>query len=162
MDQTMQSHPMRRKERQLSLEDTKSILQSAEYGTLSMNGTEGAPYAVPLSFVCDGEAVYFHCAMQGHKIDCLRADPRVCFTAVGAVKAVYEKHFTTNYESAMLGGIAQEVEDDAEKRRVLRLLCEKYLPDYEEKIDLAIDHSIGRTAVWKIAPQWMTGKAHRG
>jgi hypothetical protein len=37
------------------------------------------PYVVPLSFGYDGEALYFHTARRGKKIDFISANPRVCF-----------------------------------------------------------------------------------
>ena len=40
---------------------------------------DGEPYLVPLSFGYDGEALYFHTAPKGKKIDCIDANPRVCF-----------------------------------------------------------------------------------
>ena len=37
------------------------------------------PYLVPLCFGYDGSCLYFHTAHTGKKIDCLQANPDVCF-----------------------------------------------------------------------------------
>ena len=44
---------------------------------------DGTPYAVPVNMTRAGEWLYFHCAREGKKMDCLRACPQVCVTAVG-------------------------------------------------------------------------------
>ena len=33
---------------------------------------------MPLNFAREGEALYLHCAAEGRKLRCLRAQPEVC------------------------------------------------------------------------------------
>ena len=56
---------MRRSSQQLTMEETQNILQKGTSGVLSLLGDEGYPYGVPLSYVYDGEKLYFHCAKTG-------------------------------------------------------------------------------------------------
>ncbi len=158
----MEARPMRRKDRAISLEEAQAVLREATYGTLSIVSSAGEPYGVPLSFVYEGGALYFHCAKVGHKIDCLRANPQASFVAVNSADAVYSGSFTMNFRSAMLGGTATELPEGGEKHDALMALCRKYLPEYMEKAEHAITSTADQTAVWKIAPDWITGKAKLG
>ncbi len=60
---------MRRKDRELSNEDTLAILTNAEYGVLSTVSSNGLPYGVPINFCIIDEVLYFHCALEGSKLD---------------------------------------------------------------------------------------------
>jgi len=155
------ARPVRRKDRQLARDEAEQILTKAEYGVLSVIGDGGAPYGVPLSFVWLEGAVYFHCAKEGHKTDALRRDARVSFAAVCGVDAVYENDFTTAYSSVVVSGVAAEASSEEERRAALTALCVKYLPEHAEKADGAIQAHIGRTAVWKIVPLYITAKGRK-
>ena len=99
---------MRRKDRALEREAALRILDQTEWMTLSMTQPDGTPYAVPVNMTRAGEWLYFHCAREGKKIDCLRACPQVCVTAVGHARVIPEQ-YTTEYESAVVFGTAEEV-----------------------------------------------------
>jgi len=60
---------MRRIDRMLSIEESKDILKNCEYGVLSSISDNGYPYGVPLSYVYFDDAIYFHSAREGHKIE---------------------------------------------------------------------------------------------
>lgn len=154
---------MRRKDRQLSYEETAKILTEAEYGILATVNAEGAPYTVPLSYVFKDGRVYFHCANQGHKIANLAADCRVSFCVVENTRPVYGGNggFTTYYESAVVFGAAREVIDWPEKQDALQALCMKYLPEHQDKIADYIEHYKNRTLVYAVEPEAVTGKANR-
>ncbi|MDL2214444.1 pyridoxamine 5'-phosphate oxidase family protein [Clostridia bacterium OttesenSCG-928-O13] len=156
-----QNHPMRRKDRALSQEDTMELLAKGEWGMLATADAEGAPLATPLSYVMLEDVVYFHCAKQGHKMDNLAAQKNVCFCVVGETQPVYDGNPTTYYESVMVHGTAFAVEDEGEKRRILLALCEKYLPQHMEQSAQAMEKSIGVTAVVGIRPRQVTGKGKR-
>ena len=67
---------MRRHRQQLSREECVSILDRCTSGVLALTGDGGYPYAVPLSYVYSDGAIYFHSAVQGHKVDAIRRDSR--------------------------------------------------------------------------------------
>ena len=46
---------MRRKKQQLSMEESRRILDEGTSGVLALSGDEDYPYAVPISYVYDGE-----------------------------------------------------------------------------------------------------------
>lgn len=148
---------MRRKDRETSREFAYSVADKCEYAVLSMTLTDGMPYCIPLTIVRDGEFIYFHCAMEGQKIDALRQNPNICMACVGDTHRMEDK-FTTAYESAVLFGKAEEVTEDEEKICALRLLCERHTPTNMAAFDEAIQRSLFRTAVWRIRIQTITGK----
>ena len=53
---------MRRKRQALSREEISLILYRGTSGVLALSGDDNYPYAVPISYVYDGEKIYFHCA----------------------------------------------------------------------------------------------------
>ncbi len=149
--------PMRRSDRAVTREQAWEILENAQYMTLSMQGADGAPYGVTLSFAREGEGLVFHCAAQGYKVDSLRKNPAVCVTAVCAQRTRPEE-FTVAYESAVAFGTAREVTDPVEKRRALLAICKKYAP--ENPGAAAYAEQYPGVAVWRVEVQAITGKVH--
>ncbi|WP_435065454.1 pyridoxamine 5'-phosphate oxidase family protein [Halobaculum sp. EA56] len=78
------------------------------YGTLSLQGESG-PYAVPVSFGYDGDAVYTYLLRFGEesrKIDAAERSERACLTA-------FEVESRFDWRSVVVAGTLEEV-DDAE------------------------------------------------
>lgn len=151
--------PMRRNDRALSETQSIEILQKGEYGILSTVSADGQPYGVPVSFAFEGTALYFHCAVEGHKLENLTANPRVSFCVVGETKVLPDK-FATRYESAIVFGSASELTGD-EKHAGLTKLLEKYSADFMEKGEKYINSDIQKTRVFKIEIESVSGKARR-
>ena len=148
---------MRRKDREMDEAFALGIADKCEYAVLSMTDGGGAPYCVPISIVRDGRDVFFHCAREGKKVDAMRGKAEVCIACVGSVRPAADK-FTTEFESAIIRGRAEEVLEDAEKIRALRLLCQRHTPANMHNFDAAVSKSLARTAVWKVAIREITGK----
>lgn len=157
----MQTKPMRRNDRQRSESEALAILRNGEYGILATVDVDGQPYGVPLSYIARGGFVYFHCAHEGHKIDNLKLNPKASFTVVGRTRPVYDKNFTTMYESVVIFGEVAEIVDEREKYDILYALAEKYLPDYMDKAEGGIAKSLARTAVYGLSMDAVTAKARR-
>lgn len=151
---------MRRKDREMDKNFALAVADKCEYAVLSLISPEGKPYAIPLSVVCEGEYMYFHCAMEGEKIDCMRNNPNGCMVCIGSTEVQADK-FTTKFESAIIKGQLSEVTDEAKKIHVLRILCEKYTPTNMADFDNAIARSISRTAIWKMSINKITGKCKK-
>lgn len=151
--------PIRRSERALTNEQATEILQKGEYGILSTVSPDGQPYGVPVSFVYTDDALYFHCAVEGHKLDNLESNPRVSFCVVGGTELLPDK-FATRYESAIAFGKACELVGN-EKRSALMQLLKKYSADFVEKGERYIENDIEKTRVFKIEIETLSGKARR-
>ena len=152
---------VRRKDRVISYEESLEVLAKCEYGLLATTGEDGWPYAMPLSYALMDGALYFHCALTGHKIDCIARDSRVCFTVVGETQPVYIDDYATYYESVVVRGHALLVTDEKERVRGLKALVDKYLPEYANKFGENVKSFGDSTAVYKITLEQVTGKAKR-
>lgn len=149
---------MRRKDREQGEDFARSVLRKCEYGVLATVNGDGTPYCIPISPVLCGDVIYFHCALEGQKIDNLTSRPQVCLTCVGDTRLLPES-FSTAYESAVVCGRAEMVEDAAEKRFALTKLCEKYAAENMAQVPAAIERSLARTGICKITVTTLTGKA---
>ena len=115
---------MRRADRAISDSEAKSILEKGEFGILSTVSSEGQPYGVPMSHCYTGNVIYFHCALEGHKLDNLSNNSRVSFCVVGKTEVLPES-FATRYESASVFGKEFELTGD-EKHKGLLEIVKKY------------------------------------
>ena len=148
---------MRRFKQELSATEAREILERGSYGVLACAGDGGYPYAVPLNYVLDGENIYFHCSMEGHKIDALRRCEKVSFCVVDQDRIVPEE-LTTYFVSAIAFGRARFVEDAAEKRAALTRLGLKYEPGMDAHVREHVEGSFIRTALIAIEIEHLTGK----
>ena len=151
---------MRRKDRKLDEQVAVSLLEHCEYAVLSTIGEDGNPYGIPISPVLEGKNLYFHCALEGTKLQNIRNHPAVCITCVGETRLVPEK-FTTEYQSAIAFGTASMVEDEEEKVRILYLLCQKYAASNLDAFDREVKRSLHRTVICKIAITEWSAKGKR-
>lgn len=149
---------MRRKNREISRECAYEIIKNSEYGFLSTVSEDGSPYCIAISHALVGNDIYFHCAKQGHKIDNIMRDNRVCFTAVGKTNIIPEE-FTTEYESAVAFGIAEFIEDKNEKLSAMLKICEKYTPEYMEMAGEYANREMDAMHLCRIHVEHITGKA---
>lgn len=157
----MLQREMRRKDRQIPNDQALAILDNGSYLTLSMVDEAAAPYAVPLSFGRIEGTLYFHCALQGMKVDILRHNPRVCCVVVNAGTPYFNNgDFTTSFESAIVFGTAREIHDPDERLAGISCICNKYLPEHQGDIASAMERSGSRTSIWAIDIESITGKAH--
>ncbi len=148
---------MRRKDREMDENFAIGVVDKCQYAVLAMTLPDGSPYCLPLSIARMGRSIYFHCAMEGKKLDALKKESRVCITCVGEVNPVAEK-FSTEYESAVVFGRAERVEQDAEKTEALRAICMRYASSNMGEFQNAVKNSLSRTDVWKISMDSITGK----
>lgn len=150
---------MRLANRQLPHEQAVEILKNASYGVLSMVDETGAPYGVPINYYYEPQdnALYFHCALKGRKLDCIKANPRVSFAVVGAETLVPEQ-FTTYYESVILSGTASLIEGAEEKKQHITRLCEVLTPGPTDLRDAEIEKSLPALHILKLQIEEITGK----
>ena len=83
---------MRRKKQALPKEDCAAILNRGTSGVLALAGDNDYPYAVPISYVYDGEKLYFHCAKSGHKLDAICRNPKASFCVIDQDQIVSEEY----------------------------------------------------------------------
>lgn len=145
---------MRKESREMSAEWALEVFDRAPYITVSMTDTEGMPYAVPLSLArTDERTFYFHCALEGKKLDAISKNPNVCISAVSKCKPTVgpkDGSFTLEFKSAIAFGKAAVIDDETEKISALRAICERFLPKHMDAFNASIARSMARTAVVRI------------
>jgi len=150
---------LRRKDRAIPHEEAIAILNKAEYGVLSTISEDGEPYGVPLNFCIIDKCIYFHCAVEGQKIDNITQNKSVSFCAVGDTK-ILAAEFGTKYESVIVSGEVEEVLD-MNKQIALEGLLHKYSPEFFANGMEYIESVRGKTRVFRISINTLTGKAGR-
>lgn len=149
---------MRRKKQKLSKEMCAEILNRGTSGVLALEGDEGYPYAVPISYVYDGEKLYFHSARSGHKLDAIRRNPKASFCVIDKDQIVPEE-YTTYFRSVIVFGEIRILENEEEKRDAIEKLAVKYAPDdSEENRRQAIDREWKPLCMLEMRPEHMSGK----
>ena len=145
---------MRKASRAMDAAFALEVLDKAPYVTVSFTKPNGTPYGVPLSLArTNDKTFYFHCAMEGEKLDCIATNPMVALSAVTRCTPTVgpkDGSFTLQYKSAMATGKAEIVTDRDEKIEALRAICLRFLPHHMDAFDNAIARSLSRTAVVKI------------
>ena len=138
----------------MSAEWALEVFDKAAFITVSMSGPDGSPYGLPLSLVrTDEKTFWFHCALEGKKLDILRTNPKVFLSAVTRCRPLRgpkDGSFTLEFKSAIAFGKAEIVADDNEKREALRAICQRFLPNHMDAFDAAVARSMSRTAVVRI------------
>ena len=149
---------MRRHKQLLNAEETAAVLNRGTSGVLALSGEDGYPYAVPLSYVFDGEKLYFHSAKAGHKLEALRRCPKASFCVIDQDRIVPEE-YTTYFRSVIAFGTIRELEDEGEKRAAIEKLARKYTPnDTPEGMDAAIRRDWAPLCMLEMTIDHMTGK----
>ena len=134
---------MRRKEKAIT--DNKIIeelIKKGRYITISMSKND-VPYIATLSYGYDNaqNALYFHCANEGQKIDYIKFNPNICGTIIE--DNGYSEGCTQEYRSLIVRGTIEIVDNIQEKKHAFDILLshlekdsnvmkEKYFKDEEE------------------------------
>lgn len=130
------------------------VLDAAPYITISMTLNDGTPYAVPLSLARGSRnTFYFHGAQEGLKLDAIKANPKVCLSAVTKCKPLVgpkDDSFTLEFRSAIAFGRAEIVEDETERVEAMRAICQRFLPQHMPAFEQAVSRSLGHTAIVRI------------
>lgn len=93
-----------------------------------------SPYVVPLNYGYADNALYFHCAREGKKIDLIRANPSVSFSIVAGHEVRPNDracNWGAAYRSVIGLGRAMIISDAAGKEEALRTIMRHYSPELE-------------------------------
>ncbi|WP_059005281.1 pyridoxamine 5'-phosphate oxidase family protein [Bittarella massiliensis (ex Durand et al. 2017)] len=148
---------MRRQRQALSREGCEAVLRRGTSGVLAVVGEDGYPYAVPLSYVFDGERIYFHCAPVGQKLDAIAREERVSFCVVDQDRVVPQE-YTTYFRSAIAFGRARVLREEGEKRAALERLAAKYSPQQPEGRRREIERLFDQVCVVELRIERLSGK----
>jgi uncharacterized protein len=153
---------MRRKDRETTAGETRDLLERGTWGVLS-TVSDGTPYGVPLNYYYSREenAVFFHCAGEGRKLDNIGAESRVSFAVVVEASVLAER-FTTLYSSVIVSGRACLVSGADEKIKRLRGLCAALAPGNTGAAESMISRCLASTEVLRLDIEAISGKRNSG
>ena len=148
---------MRRKEKEITdIKEIEEIIKKADCCRIGLVDND-EPYIVPVNFGYERNALYFHGALEGRKVELIRKNNRVCFeidTDIEVVKSESPCDWTMKYRSVIGVGRAHILEDDEEKLHGLRLIRRHYTEG-----DLSIPKSkLDSVLVVRIDITSLTGK----
>ena len=118
-----------------------AILKKARIGRLATIGEDGYPYVTPVNYVYWQEAICFHCALKGEKLDNIARNPKVCFE-VDIPLAYLDTGFDKSkppcdvgqfYQSVVIRGRAELISDIDKKVAALNAL----MASHEEVVGFA-------------------------
>jgi nitroimidazol reductase NimA-like FMN-containing flavoprotein (pyridoxamine 5'-phosphate oxidase superfamily) len=142
------------------IEEIEKIINEAQVCYLGM--AEGDhPYVLPMNFAYDGGILYLHAAPEGHKLEVLKANPRVCIN-FNTGNEIFHRHkevgcsWGMKFKSVNAFGKAVFIDDYAEKYRVMQLFMIKYSGESYE----FSEPSIRNVAIIRIDAEKMTGKVY--
>ncbi len=151
---------LRRKKQELDRIACERLLLIERRGALGMEGSSGYPYVIPINYLYCSEngssAVYFHSAKEGHKVDALASNPKVCFT-VWNKGTQEEGDWSYFVDSVICFGEAMIVEDEQERLEYTKKFAMKYF-DNEEEVDADLEQNLPRMLLYRIDVQHMCGK----
>jgi len=156
------SPQVRRADKLMAEERARETLERGFCGRLATVGEDGAPYCVPLLYVCmDGEVFVHNTRARGHLRENVDREPRVCFEVdeAGEVFAYgrFECDSTVAYRSVIVFGRIRVVEDLPTKRRFCDGLMAKYAKkDWERP--KGFYPRIDQITVYAISVERMSGK----
>lgn len=155
---------MRRNRQALSEDESIRILEEGTSGVLALQGDDGYPYAVPISYVYSSDEqslrkLYFHGAKAGHKLDAIKRSQKASFCVIGQDKVVPEE-YTTYFKSVIVFGQMRILEDREEIREAVEKLALKYHPsDTEVNRTQTIKDEWGRLCMMELSIEHISGKA---
>ncbi len=147
---------------QLSKQEMETLLDKATYGVISTIGEDGYPYGTPINFVRMDGRIFFHGRKIGEKVSNLKRDPKCCLTVVD--EQGFERcgdgacDTTTLYESVIIRGKVEIIDDVELKTKILRATVDKLTP--ERKADEIDAKKVPPTGIYEVIVESMTGKYH--
>jgi len=149
---------IRRSDRMMDNGRAMQLLETGEYGFLAMCGKNGYGYGIPMNYALDGHSIYFHCAVEGFKLESIRQNNRASFCVVGRTQ-VLSGQFSTAYESVLAFGRIADHLPEEERYKALDLLVDKYSPEFKDISKTYISQSFHRTNVLRLDVEHLSGKS---
>ena len=149
---------MRREEKEIKdFAIIEGILTKAQVGRIALID-KNQPYIVPVNFGYKDNAIYFHSANEGRKIDILKKNNSVCFqTEVQheLVKSDVACRWSAKYLSVIAFGKAHFITDSHKKKHAFDIIMNHYSPGKEYEYS---EENLKSTSIIKIEIEVITGK----
>ncbi len=148
---------MRRKEKEIK--DTKeieNIIKSSQICRIAISDEE-FPYIVPMNYGYNNNSLYFHCALNGRKIDLLRRNNKVGFEIEQHHKIIKDDvscNWTTKYRSIIGHGIMEIIEDFEQKKDGLDILMQQH----GKEDNIYNDKAVSKVLILKLSIKSISAK----
>lgn len=120
---------MRRKEKEITDKSLiHEILSTALICRIGFSGEE-YPYVVPMNYGYKDNALYFHCALEGNKIDLIKHNNKVCFEIEKSHEIISDDvscKWSTKYQSLIGFGKIEILRDNKEKIKGLDIIMTQH------------------------------------
>jgi nitroimidazol reductase NimA-like FMN-containing flavoprotein (pyridoxamine 5'-phosphate oxidase superfamily) len=144
-------------------ERMEQVLTTESIGHLAMAWGDEL-YLVPLNYTYVDGRILFHCALEGKKLDMIRANPNVCFE-VSRQEGQPAPHAgelcDAPFESVICWGTARVIDDVHERQQVLHEFQARYAKYGQAPEPIALDRAEKCGAV-EITVTRMTGRRRKG
>ncbi len=148
---------MKREDQALTKEKCEKILKRNTSGVLAINGDDGYPYAVPLTYAYHNGKLIFHGRKAGYKFDCINKDGKASFCIIDVDKVV-PADYTTYYRSVVARGVIKVVDAQETIRDVMTKLGQKFRPGHNKECQELIDKEWDNFCVYVMDIEEITGK----
>lgn len=149
---------MRRKDKKINDRDLlEKILQKGMVGHLALSDN-GMPYCIPVNFAFHDNAIYFHSAAEGKKLEILKDNSRTSFQTEIFTDLVTGENpcgYSMKFASVNTSGRAQILESASEKQEALEIITRKYTGSMETNFT---SEQVAAVACIRIAVETLTGK----
>ena len=146
---------MRRFKQEMTKEECEKVLRESKRGVLSLN-TNDYPYGVPLSYFYSDGVIYFHGAKQGYKLDCIKNNPKACFT-VTYEDASKKDSWVCHFDSVMAFGDIEIVDDKEECLKICKDIALHFTDDIDY-INGELKNGIDKVTCLKLKIEHLSGK----
>ncbi len=158
---SMAKYHMNRKDKEITEQSVLTeILSRGKFTSIAMC-RENEPYLVTLNYGYNQKrnALYFHCALKGLKLDSIRANPRVCATVIED-RGYKMSECDHAYRSVVLWGTMYVVEGLQEKKLAIDVLLNHLEndPDRIREKSLKSDEVYEEVGILRLDIDEMTGK----
>ena len=120
---------MRRKDREIT--DKKTILDIISKAQVCYMGMsrDNLPYLIPINFGYSDNTIYFHCALEGEKINILKENPHVCMVFNidnKLINNIAQDDWTMYYKSVIAYGKVEFIMDIAQRQKAINIMFKHY------------------------------------
>lgn len=160
--ESTKDYPLIKKDRELTKEECKYILDHVHHAVLSTVDAAGIPYGVPISPVYIDGKIYFHGVTgKGRRAMNLKQNPNVSLTYI-ANDEIDKGQFAVNFASVIVQGKVRPLPTKEEKAAFLKKLAMALDPTVTE--EATIKHinrpfKLDVIDIFEITPTRITGKA---
>ncbi len=120
---------MRRKDKEITDKNMMlDIFSRAQVCYLGMS-KDNMPYVIPINFGYHENTIYFHCALEGEKIDVLKKNSNVCMIFNidnKLINDVVQDDWTMYFKSVIAFGKVEFIMDIAERQKAINIMFHHY------------------------------------